>query len=140
MNGIKYPRAKPYISELSKLEILDKFSNILNTGNLIQGKYVKELEENFASFIGTKYAVATNSCTSALEIVIKSLNITNKKILVPSQTFVATGNAVILSGNTPVFVDMNKDTFSMSFKSIQKNMSKDVAAIMLVHMGGLISP
>ena len=140
MSGIKYPRAKPYISESSKKEILDRFSKILNTGNLIQGKYVKELEDKFAAFIGTKYAVATNSCTSALEIVIKSLDITNKKILVPSQTFVATGNSVILSGNTPVFTDMNKDTLCMSFKSLKENMSKDVAAIILVHMGGLITP
>jgi len=140
MSGIKYPRAKPYISKSSKKEILDKFNIILDTGNLIQGKYVKELEDKFAEFIGCKYAIATNSCTSALEILIKSLNITNKKILVPSQTFVATGNSVILSGNTPVFTDMNKDTFCMSFKSIQENMSADVAAIILVHMGGLISP
>ena len=140
MNGIKYPRAKPYISEHSKKEILNRFTKILDTGNLIQGNYVKELEDKFAKFIGTKYAVATNSCTSALEIVIKSLGITNKKILVPSQTFVASGNAVILSGNTPVFTDINKDTLCMSFKSIQENMSKDVAAIMLVHMGGLITP
>ena len=140
MSGIKYPRAKPYISQHSKEEILGRFTKILNTGNLIQGKYVKELEDRFADFVETKYAIATNSCTSALEIVIKSLGIVNKKILVPSQTFVATGNAVILSGNTPVFTDMNKDTLCMSFKSIKENMSKDVAAIMLVHMGGLISP
>jgi perosamine synthetase len=137
---IKYPRAKPYFSDRSKQKAVFYFKKILDTGNLIQGKYVKELEDKFANFIGTKYAIATNSCTSALEIVIKASGIKDKKILVPSQTFVATGNAVITSGNTPVFVDMHEDTLCMSFESIKKNMTSDVAAIILVHIGGLITP
>jgi len=137
---IKYPRAKPHFSNNAKRRAVSYFKEILDTGNLIQGKYVKELEAAFAKFIGMKYAIATNSCTSALEIVIKSCGIKNKKILVPSQTFVATGNAVITSGNTPVFVDMDKNTLCMSLTSIQNNMSDDVAAIILVHIGGLITP
>jgi len=137
---IKYPRAKPYFSNEAKEKAVLYLKEILETGNLVQGKYVKDFETRFAAFIGTRYAVATNSCTSALEIVIKSASIKNKKILVPSQTFVATGNSVISSGNIPVFIDMNEDTLCMSLKSIQKNMSKDVAAIILVHIGGLITP
>lgn len=138
--NIKYPRAKPYFSTKSKQKINQYFKEILNTGNLIQGKYVKEFEDLFAKFIGAKHAIATNSCTSALEIVVKSIGIKGKKILVPSQTFVATGNAVIASGNTPVFVDINKNTLCMSLESIKKNMSPDVAGIILVHIGGLITP
>ena len=138
--NIKYPRAKPYFSNDSKKKATVYFNEIINTGNLIQGKYVKEFEDRVAEYIGTKYAVATNSCTSALEITIKSLNIKNKKILVPSQTFVATANAVILSGNIPVFTDINKDTFCLSLESIKQNVTEDVAAIILVHIGGLITP
>jgi len=137
---IKYPRAKPYFSQKSKNKAVSYFREILDSGNLIQGKYVKEFEDKFAKLIGVKYAVATNSCTSSLEIVLKSLGLKGKTVLVPSQTFVATGNAVITSGNYPVFVDMDENSMSMSLASIKKNMTSEVAAIILVHIGGMITP
>jgi len=96
---IKYSRAKPYFSVSDRIGIINKIEGILSSGMLTQGKYVEKFENQFASKIGTKYAIATNSCTSALEISIRSLGLKNKKILVPTQTFVASVNAIILSGN-----------------------------------------
>ena len=58
----------------------------------------------------------------------------------PTNTFVATANAVILSGNTPVFTDINRNTLCMSFESVQEHTDSETAAIILVHMGGLITP
>ena len=74
---IKYPRAKPYFSVQDRVDIINKIEGVLRTGMLTQGKYVEEFENKFASKIGTKYAIATNSCTSALEIVIRSFGLKN---------------------------------------------------------------
>jgi len=138
---IKYPRAKPYFSVQDRVDIINKIEGVLRTGMLTQGKYVEEFENKFASKIGTKYAIATNSCTSALEIVIRSFGLKNKRILVPTQTFVASVNAIILSGNIPVILDID-DTMCISPEQIIEyiNTESNVGAIMWVHMGGLVSP
>ena len=133
-----YPRAKPHFSDID--DILSEIRNVLQSGNLVQGEKVKEFEEKFAEMVGVKYAIATNSCTSALELSIRSLGVNGKKVLVPTETFVATGNSVILSGNTPVFTDIDKSTLCMSYDTIMDRMTDDVAAIIIVHMGGLITP
>ena len=138
--SILYPRAKPYFSDKDIDDILGEIKDTLHSGNLVQGEKVREFEDKFADMVGTKYAIATNSCTSALELTIRSLNIENRKILVPTETFVATGNSVILSGNTPVFTDIDKSTLCMSYDTIMDRMSDDVDAIIIVHMGGLITP
>ena len=72
---IKYPRAKPYFSKSDRKDIISKIDNILETGQIAQGKYVSEFEDSFKEKIGTRYGIATNSCTSALEISIRALGI-----------------------------------------------------------------
>ncbi len=138
--NILYPRANPNFSREDVDEILKEIEIALLSGNLVQGRKVKEFEDKFAEMVGTKFAVATNSCTSALEISIKSLGIKNKKILVPTETFMATANAVILSGNIPVFTDIDSSTLCMSYDTIMDRITPDVSAIIIVHMGGLITP
>ena len=137
---IKYQRAKPYFSEDDRKDILSKIDNILTTGHISQGKYVYEFEQKFAEKIGVRHAVATNSCTSALEISIRALGLKNKKILVTTNTFVASVNSIILSGNIPLIVDIDKETLCMSKESILDNLDDNVGAILWVHMAGLISP
>lgn len=137
---MKYPRAKPYFNEVDRKEITSRIDEILKSGHIAQGKYVAEFENKFAEKIGSKYGIATNSCTSALEVSIRALGIKNKTILVPTNTFVASINSIILSGNKPLIVDIDKSTLCMSVDSIQKNLTSDVEAIMWVHMAGLISP
>lgn len=138
---IKYSRAKPYFSVSDRIDIINKIEGILSSGMLTQGKYVEKFENQFASKIGTKYAIATNSCTSALEISIRSLGLKNKKILVPTQTFVASVNAIILSGNVPVILDID-ETMCISAEQIIEyiNVESNIGAVMWVHMAGLISP
>ena len=93
---INYPRAKPYFSDDDRIDILSKIDDILINGQLSQGKYISEFEQKFAEKIGVKYAIATNSCTSSLEISIRALGLKNKKILVTTNTFVASVNSIIL--------------------------------------------
>ena len=106
---IKYPRAKPYFSAEDKKGILNDISGILDSGMLTQGAYVAEFEDKFKAAIGTKYAVATSSCTSALEIAIRALGLKNQKILVTTNTWMSCANVIVLTGNIPILVKYGFD-------------------------------
>lgn len=136
---IKYPRAKPYFSAEDKKGILNDISGILDSGMLTQGAYVAEFEDKFKAAIGTKYAVATSSCTSALEIAIRALGLKNQKILVTTNTWMSCANVIVLTGNIPILVDINADTLNMDSTDLL-NKLEGASAILWVHMGGLISP
>ena len=136
----KYHRAKPYIPESDKEWILNKYKKILDTGGLVQGKYVSQFEDKVKDHVGTKHAIAVSSCGVGLEISLRATGITGKKFIVPTQTFVASVSCIIRSGNIPVVVDVDETTQCLSLDSIKKNMDKDVAGIVLVHMAGLITP
>jgi CDP-6-deoxy-D-xylo-4-hexulose-3-dehydrase len=86
---------------------------ILKSNRLSEGKYVREFEEKWADFCGTKYAVLTNSGTSALISALEVLkSYTNeRRIHTTPLTFIATINAIVLAGFTPVFSDVNRKTF-----------------------------
>jgi len=137
--NIKYPRAKPHFSKKDIRSILKNISEILNSGMITQGEYVLKFENNFKKIIGTNYAVATSSCTSALEIAIRSLGLKNKKILVTTNTWVSCVNAILLTNNIPVFTDIDPNTLCMNPKEVLENLD-NVDAILWVHMAGLISP
>ena len=136
---IKYPRAKPYFSRKDKKKILKDISGILDSGMLTQGAYVSKFESEFKKEIGTDYAIATSSCTSALEIAIRSLGIINQKILVTTNTWMSCANVILMTNNTPVFVDINADTLNMDTNDILKKLD-GAKAILWVHMAGLINP
>jgi perosamine synthetase len=86
---------------------------VLRSNRLSEGKYVSEFEEKWADFCGTKYSVLTNSGTSALICSLEVLkNFTTKRtVLTTPVTFIATVNAIVLSGYEPVFSDVNRETF-----------------------------
>ena len=138
--NFKYHRAKPYIPDSDKEWILEKYKEILDTGGLIQGKYVSQFEEKVAQYVGTKHAIAVSSCGVGLEIALRATGITGKKFIVPTQTFVASVSCILRSGNIPIVADVDETTQCLSLDSIKKNMDDDVAGIVLVHMAGLITP
>ena len=136
-----YNTAFPYFPEEDIDNILVEVREIL-IGNkmLTMGDYVKQFEEDFARYCGTKYAIATNSCTSALEISLASLNLKpDDEVIVPVQTFIATGSAVLKAGANIVFCDVDED-FLLDFESLQKVITNKTKAVILVHFAGLISP
>jgi CDP-6-deoxy-D-xylo-4-hexulose-3-dehydrase len=91
-------------------------NKILNSGKVSEGKYVRQFEEMWAEFIGTKYAVLTNSGTSALMLslqFLKSFGVKERKVLTSPLTFIATINAIVLSGFEPTFADVDRETFGI---------------------------
>ncbi|WP_273403216.1 LegC family aminotransferase [Campylobacter avium] len=85
------------------------------------GKFVELFEEKIALFTGSKYAIATNSGTSALHIALLANGIDEKcEVITQSISFVATANAISYTGAKPIFLDISKDNFSLSPKALEK--------------------
>jgi perosamine synthetase len=132
---IKVPFFSPYIDELDK-----KTVNIaLRSTLLTDGPKLREFESKFAKFTGAKYAVGVSNATAALHISLKALGIgKGDEVIVPDMTFVATANAVLLTGATPVIVDVDKSDMNMSITSLKKSITSKTKAILPVHFAGKI--
>ena len=102
-----------------------------------KGKYVTLFEKNFAEFCGCRYGVATHNGTVALHLVLAALNIgPGDEVIVPSLTFVATANAVVYTGATPIFVDSEPDTWNMDPQAIEAAITPRTKVIIPVHLYG----
>jgi len=136
---VNVPPARIYFPEEDRQELLKKIDEILKSGQLTLGKYTREFEEKFAAYTGTKYAVAVNSGTSALEIILRALDIGGSSVIVPTNTFFATPASVIHAGGKVIFADII-DNLCLDPKSLQQNIKKDTKAVIIVHIGGLVPP
>ena len=131
---------KPYIPKEDIDPILADMKVALETGNLTFGDKLEEFENNFASYTGTKYAVAVNSGTSALEASLRYYDLRGGEVIVPTNTFVASANAVIFAGGTPTMVDMDPTNLCADFEDIKKSISPRTKGIIIVPMCGYIPP
>lgn len=112
-------------------------SKVLDSGWFTMGKETVKFEEEFAKYVGVKYAVAVNSCTSALFLSLKALNVgRGDEVIVPAFTFPATVSMIIHCGATPVFADIENENFCLDQKSVEKVISKKTKVILPVHYGG----
>lgn len=133
------PAARIYFPEEDRREILKQIDRILDSGQLTLGKYAREFEQRFAEYVSTKYAVAVNSGTSALEIILRALDIEGSSVIVPTNTFFATPAAVVHAGGRVIFADIT-DNLCLAPQSLQQNIQKDTKAVFMVHIGGLVPP
>ena len=118
-------------------EEIKAISRVLKSGWLAMGEETRAFEKEFADYVGAKYAIAVNSCTSALFLSLKALGIgKGDEVIVPSFTFAATANVIIHTGATPVFADITGDTFVMDQRSFEKSLTKKTKAVIPVHYGG----
>jgi len=136
---MQIPAAKIYFPEEDRQELLKQIDGILESGQLTLGKYSREFEQKFAQYVGTKYAVSVNSGTSALEIILRALDIEGSSVIVPTNTFFATAAAVIHAGGKVIFADIG-DNLCLDPNSLKQNTTKDTRAVIIVHIGGLVPP
>jgi len=108
----------------------------LKTGWLTHGPNNLIFEKKFAKLINVKYAVSMNSCTSALECALKIIE-KKGEVIIPSWTWVSTANAVINTGNKPVFADVEINSRNVTAKEITKCITKKTIALIIVHFAGL---
>src|SRR5262245_18348326 len=138
MNRI--PAAKIVIPDEDRREILARIDEALRTGALTLGKNGEAFETSFARIVGTRFAVAVQSGTSALEIALRSLDVEGRDVVVPTNTFFATAAAVIHAGGRPRFADVERTTMALSVEAVAAAISSDTVAVIMVHIAGAVSP
>ena len=137
---MKIPAAKIYFPEEDRKDLLKQIDGILESGQLTLGKYTREFEEQFAAYVGTKYAIAVNSGTSALEIPLRALDVKGHLVIVPTNTFFATPASVIHAGGEVIFADVTEDNICIDPESVKENIREDTKGIIVVHIGGVVPP
>jgi len=123
-------------------EEIDAVVKVLKSGNLTHGlgagPMVTEFEKAFAQFVKTKHAIGVNTGTAALHLAIAGADVKpGDEVILPSFTFVATAEVIVIAGAKPVFVDIDPETYNISPKEIEKVITKKTKAIMPVDLYGL---
>lgn len=130
--------AGPSISTLESYYVNDAVNNGWNDN---WAGYIKKFEKEFANYVGTKYALSTSSCTGALHLSLLALGIgEGDEVIVPDITWVATANAVAYTGATPIFCDVDINTWVMDPESVRQKITPKTKAIMPVHLYGHVCP
>ena len=130
------PIAKTFFDE----DDLSIIREPLKSGWVVQGKYVKEFEDKFSSFIDLSYSSACTSCTTALHLMMAAMSIKpGDEVIIPSFTWIATANAIEYMGAKPVFADVRLDTFNIDETKLEEKLTSNTKVIMPVHLFGLMS-
>jgi len=134
MNTWKIPLSDVDFDNQEKEAVLD----VLNSGWLTMGSVTSEFENKFSEFIGVNHSFAVANCTVALHLACVALGIgPGDEVILPSLTFVATANAVLYTGATPIFADViSTSDFTISLDSIKKLLNHRTKAIIVMHYGG----
>src|SRR5579859_3350513 len=128
-------------------EEINAAAAVLKSGWLVHGPIGTAFEKEFADYVGAHRAVAVNSGTAALQLALLTLDVaslTNGRghssergeVILPSFTFVASANAIVNSGFTPVFVDVDADTCMLDPERVVDDETEPTVALMPVHYGG----
>ena len=113
----QYHKLKPQIDQA--------VTEVMANANFISGSQVKELEQELAEYVEVKHCITCGSGTDALTLALKALNIgSGDAVFVPDFTFFASGETPALEGATPIFVDVESDTFNISPESLQQTIEK----------------
>lgn len=126
--------------QIIKKDLLAEIELLLESGQYTNGKYVKTLEDNFSIYANQKYSVGVNSGTSALHAGLMAMGIgPGDEVIAPSHTFIASVNAIVLTGATPVLVDVDQHGLLDGTATMRAITSK-TKAVMPVHLyGSLVS-
>lgn len=134
----KIVMADPYFSDEDRQEIHLGLDKIL-TEALSMGPNVQAFEREFAKLSGVRHAIAMNSCTATLEAALLGLGVQpGDEVIVPCETFIATGMAVHLVGGRPVFAEIAPETFCLDIEDVRRRVTARTRGIIIVYMGGLI--
>ncbi|MFA5775946.1 MAG: DegT/DnrJ/EryC1/StrS family aminotransferase [Patescibacteria group bacterium] len=127
------PISKPTITRAD----IDAVIKTLKSGNLAQGERVKEFENKFATYIKTEHAVAVSNGTSALQAALTSLNLRGEdEVITTPFSFIASSNAILFANARPIFADVNLDDFNLNVGEVEKKITKNTKAILVVHLFG----
>jgi dTDP-4-amino-4,6-dideoxygalactose transaminase len=128
------PHSKPTLDNRDCDAVLE----VLQSGQITQGEYVKRFEDKLSEFIGVKGGVATNSGTSALHLALLALEAgKGDEIILPSYVCTALLNAIHYVRATPILVDIEPDSFNLDAKRVKESLTEKTKAIIVPHLFGL---
>jgi len=120
-----------------KTEIDSAVQNVINDAAFIGGKYTQEFEESFAKFCHANHCVGVGNGTDALYIALRALGIgVGDEVITAANSFIATSEAITMTGAHPVFVDCDPNTYNIDVKKIRAAVSPRTKAIVPVHLYG----
>jgi dTDP-3-amino-3,4,6-trideoxy-alpha-D-glucose transaminase len=126
----------PYHDRLA--EAIDR---VARSGRYILGPEVEAFEAEFAAYLGVEHCIGVANGTDALTIVLRALGIgPGDEVVMPSFTFYATAEAAIVAGATPVFCDIDPDTFCVTAETVKAVLTPNTKAIVPVHLFGNVAP
>ena len=132
--------ARPYFPP-EDIEVFHREAEQILAGTISMGRWVEKFQRTAATAHGTRFALATNSCTSALEVSLLACGVrTGDRVIVPVETFIATGMAVHNIGARPVFADICPKTLCLDPDELPRLADEKVKAVIHVHFGGVIPP
>jgi dTDP-4-amino-4,6-dideoxygalactose transaminase len=127
------PIAKPLLNDEEKQAI----QSVVDSGIIAAGPKTEEFEKAFGEFVGTKYGIATTSGTTALHLGLLSLDIKKgDEVILPSFSFIASANVIRFCDATPVFCDVDLQTFNINHEQIEHLITEKTKAVMPVHLYG----
>ncbi len=127
----------PYGKHCIEEDDIEAVSKALRRDYIATGPGIAEFEDAFAQYVGVKYAVALSSGTAALHACCFAVDISSgDEVITTPLTFAASANCVLYSGGTPVFADVNPDTYNISVEEIEKHITNKTKAIIPVHFTG----
>jgi dTDP-4-amino-4,6-dideoxygalactose transaminase len=118
-------------------EVIKAIQRVLKSGWFILGQETEQFEREFSAYIGSKFGIGVNSGSDALYLAVKALGISEgDEVITVSHTMISTVDAIARNGGTPIFVDVNPDTYLMDVCKIERKISKKTKAIIPVHLYG----
>ena len=129
----KIPLFKIYWSD----EDIEEITKVIKRGTYwSSGPEIAEFEQKIAHFVNCEFALSFNSGTTALYTLLKSCNLKNTEVILPSFTFIATANTVLLAEAKPVFAEIEQESFGLNAANVQEKITKKTRAIIPVHIAG----
>jgi len=120
-------------------ELTDCFERVLSKNWFIMGEELKQFEQSFAEYVGTKYAIGCGNGLEALHLILRAMNIgEGDEVIVPSNTYIASALAISYAGATPIFVEPKIETFTIDPARIEEKINARTKAIMVVHLYGRV--
>ncbi len=142
MDNYKTKRVIPFVDLRSERveiqqEISEAIERVFESGQFVLGNEGAAFETEFSSYIGAKYGIGVNSGSDALFLALKALGIDkNSEVITVSHTFVSTVDGIVRCGATPVFVDIEPDTYCVDAAKIEEKITERTKAILPVHLYG----
>src|SRR5262249_28885343 len=111
---------------------------VIESGWVAQGPVVQRFEQAVAEYCEAQHAVAMSSCTSALHLALVCAGIgAGDEVVVPSMSFIATANAIVHAGATPVFAEVDPETYNLDLEDVRRRLGPSTRGIMLVDQLGV---